>query len=55
MRIYSTLASSNLPVKSSSFRALASSFFPLDFEPQESVHQAGSKYIMRPTIKVIQE
>ena len=27
----------------------------LDFDAEESVHQAGSKYILKPTIKVIQE
>ena len=27
----------------------------LDFDAMQSVHQAGSQYIMKPTIKVIQE
>lgn len=27
----------------------------LDFDAQESIHAAGNKYILRPTIKVIQE
>ena len=27
----------------------------LDFDAEKSVHQAGSKYILKPTIKVIQE
>ena len=27
----------------------------LDFDAQQSIHQAGNQYIMRPTIKIIQE
>ena len=27
----------------------------LDFDAQKSVHEAGDKYIMKPTIKVIKE